>query len=147
MQSFSGVLWTDEIAELTGSAEFQNCTVTLYRPGTVTGFNPDTNTPTTTNPVTVYTGQARVKPIRWGVNRENNEGSNPTTLKSVRIQFPKDAEFEEYPRRGFNLTVDLPTENPLLSNRLFVLTSTLQGGAKATTTFEFMYDEDVVVDV
>jgi hypothetical protein len=146
MLSFGDKTWTDEIAEVTGDSEYQNVAVTLNQPGVVSGYDIDTNTPTYSQaPVVVYSGQARLKPIRWGVNRENSETSNPTTLKSVLVQFPKGAEFVEYPRRGFTLTVDLPVENPLLSNRLFTLTSTLQGSAKATTAFEFMYDEDVVV--
>lgn len=145
MMSFSDKSWTDEIAEVTGDPEYQNVSVTLNQPGVISGYDVDTNLPTySQQPVVVYTGQARLKPIRWGMNKENNEGSNPTTLKSVLVQFPKNAEFQGYPRRGFTLTVETPVENPLLSNRLFTLTSTLQGGAKATTAFEFMYDEDVV---
>lgn len=142
--------WASEIAAVTTLPEFQNATVTLIDP-TVEGEGieydfesgdwveePDAGV--------IGTTRARLISIRWGVNRENKEVANSSTLKAVRVQFPNDVDFIlTRIRRGTVLRVD-ESPNPTLVSGRFVCMSDLQGSHMASRTVEFEWNSDVVLE-
>lgn len=136
--------WADEIAEVTGSAEYQNCVVTITDPEQIVGgdYNYDTGE---LNPITsdgvVFTGQARYIPVRAGVPIQGESQSNSTTVRAVRFQLPPDAE-PLYIRKGLFFTfVDAPG-NRSLEGRTAKITDDFQGSSSATRTIHASMDID-----
>ena len=137
--------WTDEIAEASTDPEFQNATVRLVDPSIVTVTkNHQSGTITEdASAAELYTGQARIVGVRWGVNRENNDTGNSSTLTSVTVQFPKKALGRI--KRACKMTVTACPDNPALTTYMFSLTSDFQGSNAAARTLEFAVDGDLVV--
>ncbi|MCK9599206.1 MAG: hypothetical protein M0R66_02690 [Candidatus Omnitrophica bacterium] len=144
--------WTDAIAAVTTAPEYQNATVVLVDPeNVVSTYDIDTGVEVVTDNGVFWTGQARVAPIRWGVNRENTETANANTEKSVRVQFPKNQNFGTVPapvyrvKRGIKMYVTACDDNPVLLTYVFVCTADVQGSNVASRTIEFAVDGDAVV--
>lgn len=134
----------DEIAEVTTDAEFQNATVRLIDPSLVDRtYDIETDEFTENDAdATLWTGQARIIGVRWGVNRENEDTRNSTALNTLRVQLPKSAVGRV--KRGCKLVVTECTSNPVLETYLFSLTSDLQGSHAASRTLQFAMDGDYV---
>lgn len=133
--------WTDEIAEV--SEQYQNATVTVFDPSQVTKEWIGGEW-VVTGDGTVVTGQARIMPMRWGVNRENTDIANSETATAILVQFAKKS-VDRLPR-GSKMRVDECEDNPTLETYLFSLTSGLQGSNAASRTFEFAVSGDLVVN-
>ena len=144
--------WTEEIAEVSTLPEFQNLTVKIIDPSKVEGleYDIDTGVIKYTFDGTIWTGQARLVAIRWGVNRENSETANSNTIVSIQVQFPHDVNFdtEAEPRyllqRGITMTIVESPGNSALLNRVFTVTSDIQSGATAARTIEFASSAEAV---
>lgn len=135
--------WTDEIAELTTDPEYQNATVRIYDPSLVTEtYDISTGVWNVTGNGDLYSGQARVVDIRWGVNRENSDTGNPTTIKNIRVQLPKNILGRL--KRGMKMVVTSCTDNPSLETFLFSVSTDIQGSNAASRTIEFAVDGDLV---
>lgn len=78
-------------AGLARSAETaQIATILIYDPATSTStYNPVTNK-FESIPVTIYSGPARVQPIRSAAETSDG-GGNDTTVQTIRVQLPIDA--------------------------------------------------------
>lgn len=136
----------DEIAEVSTDEEYQNATVRLIDPSLVTGGVYDVETDTYSeedaSSAVLWAGRARIIGVRWGVNRENNDTGNSSTLTTIRVQFPKSAIGRT--KRGCLMTVTSCESNPTLETYLFKTTSDLQGSHAASRTLEFSVDGDYI---
>lgn len=131
--------WVDRLKGVPESAMVAS--VVFYDPDTSQAvYNPATGTYTST-PTTLWTGQARVQPIRSAATRENN--ANDTTVQSVLISVPIDAglTFDLRPKhRGRVLTSPL---NPLLTKFVYVVQEVLDSSNPIERTFVFSVDQEV----
>lgn len=137
--------WTDEIARVSTSPEFQDLSVRLIDPLLVEQeYDIDSGKYEVTEDGEIWTGRARLVAIRWGVNRENSETANSDTISSILVQFPQNETFGGYTilPRGTFLLVDNAPRNPSLVGRIFTVTSDLQSGATAARTVEFAASSD-----
>ena len=141
--SFSGS-WADEISPITGSAEFQNCEITISNPNNVSGGVYDVLTDTwgeVTDTGEVYSGPARFIPVRSGTTLSGDDQANATTIRGVRFQIPA-SELGLVIGRGFIVTLDTVPGNVSLEGRTAVVSDDFQGSATGTRTFHAMMDAD-----
>lgn len=143
---FGGESWTEAIANITTSREYQTVTLDIFAPAskpTVDDYDWETgelkdgsgNAPT-------YSGQARVIGVRWGTFTQGDAQENSTSLKSVRVQVPKDA-IGRIEHGSYVKFTSVPG-NPALESRVLTVTSDFQGGSSAARTFECAVDSDSV---
>jgi len=134
--------WVDEIADVTGAVEFQNATITITDPSDVSpdDYDPITGIWTTDPNTAVYSGQARIAILRWGVNNLGTQVANGTTQTAVQVQVPQLAVGRM--KKGLKMRVDACAKNPSLTEYTFTSTSDLQGSNAATRTFEFVAEGD-----
>lgn len=139
--------WPDEIAEVSTLPEYQNATVTLIDPDLVVEtYDTETGEYTVESDGEVWSGQARIIGVRWGVNRLNEDTWNADTQTSIRVQFPRDPELLDYRiRRGVVLRVDECVRNPVLQTYVLTATSDLQGSNSAARTVQFAMSSDAEV--
>ena len=144
--------WDAQIADITTRPEYQNIAIKLIDPTLVVEtYDIATGITTVTNDGKFFTGPARLIAIRAGINRENTETTNSSTVTHIRIQFPRNQNFgtEMAPiyriRRGIKLMVTSAPNNKALETMIFTCTSDLQGGSVASRTLEFSTDGDLVV--
>lgn len=136
--------WNDEIAEITGQAEYQTCTITIIDPELMVGgvYNPSDNT---YSPITedgeVYSGQARFIPIRAGLQQGGESQANATTIRNVRFQLPQ-FDGPLYIRKGLNVQFSTAPRNPSLVGRWATVMDDFQGSSAATRTFTAVMDID-----
>lgn len=156
--------WAEEISEETTKAAYQNATIRIEDPTLITkSYDYDTNVWTITGSGILYSGQARVIGVRWGVESGGESQRNSTTLSGIRVQIPRGTTSGGSPygsglygsglygaastllgrvRRGAKVYVDICTRNPALENLMFSITSDLQGSMSAARTFEARLDGD-----
>ncbi len=125
--------WSEEIASVTSDSEYQTASVTIRLPGTVK-TDPKTGQDSGVAGATLYTGQARIIGVRWGTFTQGNSQENSDSLKSVRVQIPKDAVGRVL--KGCPVTFDSVPRNPALTGRTLRVTNDFQGGSSASRTFE-----------
>lgn len=141
MLKFSGGDWAGEIADVTESPEYQTATIRIVDPSLVESeYNWDTGVWGTSGDGTVYSGQARIIGVRWGVFSGGGDQANPTTLSAVRVQLPRHAMGRVY--RSFKVFIDSAPLNPALEGLMLTVTSDLQGASAATRTLELSLDSD-----
>lgn len=138
--------WTDEIASVTGSREFQRADVIITLPDSDDaewdwegqgGWVPG-------NPAEIlYEGQARIIGVRWGTQSGGESQANAKTISAIRFQVPKAAAGRV--NRGAIVNVRSSWDNPVLTEFQFKITSDMQGSSAATRTFEAGLDSDVKV--
>lgn len=145
--SFSVANWADEIAEVSELPEFQTATIRIVDPSAVTpdDYDEDTATWNIDGVSVIYNGQARVIPVRWGVQSGGESQANATTLSAMRVQIPRTMATDIRVNKGFHVFVDASPYNLSLVNRMFTVTSDLQGSSSASRTFECMADVDAEV--
>lgn len=142
MKSFKGN-WTDKIAQTTGGREYQRADVVISLPsenrkkwdfenGGFKGGDPSE---------ILFTGQARIIGVRWGVQNGGESQANAKTITAIRIQIPKNGTGRV--RRGSVVNVTASPDNPTLTQFQFKITSDIQGSSAATRTFEAALDGDV----
>jgi hypothetical protein len=135
--------WYDEIAEVTGTAEYQNAIVSIIDPSLITEvYDDETGDWESTGDGEVYEGQARVIPIREANNRENSDRGNAAAITAIRVQIPQLA--VDRMKRGMKLFVTECPSNPALLSFVFSMKSDVQGSASATRTLQFAIDGDSV---
>ncbi len=145
-------VWNRRIAAISTRPKHQNIEVKLIDPDLVEeAYDVPTGTTVTTADGVLGTFRARLIDIRWGVNRENTETTNASTVTNIRVQFPFNQNFGTTLapiyriRRGVMLRVITSPDNPSLVERAFTCTSDVQGAAAASRTLEFALDGDAVV--
>lgn len=138
--------WADEIAEVSELPEFQTAVIRIVNPNLIEReYDEDTATWTITGEGVIYEGQARVIPVRWGVQSGGESQANATTLGAMRVQIPRTVASDIRVNKGFKVFVDESPHNLSLVNRIFAVTSDLQGSSSASRTFECMADIDAAV--
>lgn len=138
--------WADEIAEISELPEFQTAKIRIVDPNLITrDYNEDTATWTITGDGVIYDGRARVIPVRWGVHSGGESQANATTLSAMRVQIPRTGATDIRVNKGLKVFVDESPHNLSLVNRIFAVTSDLQGSSSASRTFECMADIDAAV--
>lgn len=138
--------WADEIAEVSESPEFQTAKIRIYDPNRVTrDYDEDTATWTIEGDGVIYNDRARIIPVRWGVQSGGESQANATTLAAMRVQIPRTLATDIRVNKGFKVFVDESPHNLSLENRMFAVTSDLQGSSSASRTFECMADIDAAV--
>lgn len=88
----------------------------------------------------VYSGQARIIGVRWGVQSGGESQANATTIASIRVQIPQHATGRV--KKGCRVFVE-SAPNPVLTSYAFTVTSDMQGSNAAARTFECALDIDV----
>lgn len=138
--------WADEIAEVSELPEFQTAVIRIVNPNLIEReYDEDTATWTITGEGVIYEGQARVIPVRWGIQSGGESQANATTLGAMRVQIPRTVASDIRVNKGFKVFVDESPHNLSLVNRIFAVTSDLQGSSSASRTFECMADIDAAV--
>lgn len=127
--------WAQEIADVTGEPDYQNCEIQIRNPELVvrTG-NPIDGYEYSGNPV-LHTCRARIIGIRAALDIMAGTTANPSGSKSVRVQIP----YAEYPHRinrGFQLRVTDGGRNPVLEQYVLTVESDFNAGNQATQTIE-----------
>ena len=133
--------WAREVAEVSTLPEFQNAQVRFVDPSLIESeYDPDTAEWTVTGDGVLYSGQARVIGVRWGVF-SGGASNNPGTETAIRIQVPRFGAGRV--RKGVKVYVDDAPFNPVLETYLFAVTSDMQGSAAGARTFECALAGDV----
>ena len=150
--------WNDLIAEVSTLEEFQNSEIKIVDPRAVRYPGPDYpgdpddlvedgydwQTDTHLDPVidgAVYSGRARIIPIRAGVFSGGNVQANATVERAVRVQIPQHAG-PEYIRKGLTVQIVSAPQNPSLEGRWGSVSDDFQGAASASRTFTMFMDID-----
>lgn len=138
--------WADEIAEVSELPEFQTAVIRIVNPNLIEReYDEDTATWTITGEGVIYEGQARVIPVRRGIQSGGESQANATTLGAMRVQIPRTVASDIRVNKGFKVFVDESPHNLSLVNRILAVTSDLQGSSSASRTFECMADIDAAV--
>lgn len=138
-------VWSDEIAEVTESAEYQTAEIRIFdksQATLVSEYDVDTGLGPIYTGGDIYEGQARVIGVRWGVQSGGESQANATTISAIRVQIPQHAVGRV--RKGCKVFVE-SAPNMTLTNFIFTVTSDMQGSSAATRTFECSLDIDVQV--
>lgn len=142
--SFSGI-WTDEIASVTDSAEYQTCEVKIVDPlASEVGSSHD--------PVTDewipgpdlgirYEGRARFIPVRASTYMGGEAQANATSIRAVRFQIPR-SEVAQRIKTGYKIQITAAPHNPSLLEQWATVTTDFQGSSTAQRTIEAMMDGD-----
>jgi hypothetical protein len=127
--------WEQQIADVSGLAEFQNAEIIIYDPSLLTKtYSYDTNAYTVTGDAVVYEGQARVQPNRSASSVNSNPVDDPSSAKSIMVQIPS-AEIDVI-SRGFQVQVTDGGRNPGLETYLFTVVADVNSSHMASHTFE-----------
>lgn len=146
MLKFDSSHWSQEISEVTGQSEYQTCTVRIVDPSKITTeYNIDTaETTEVFNPgYELYSGQARVIPVRRSVNYEGASQNNSKSIVAIRVQIPGQS-LPSRIQRGVVAEVTDAPYNRTLESYQFYLVSDVHGSSAATRTLEFNIDGDSV---
>lgn len=127
--------WEQQIADVSGLAEFQNATITIYDPSLLTKtYSYDSNEYTVSGDAVVYSGQARVQPMRLATQVSGGPIDDPSSASRFMVQIP----FEEQVvvQRGFQMQVTDGGRNPRLESYLFTIVADTDSSHMASHTFE-----------
>lgn len=139
--------WADEIAEVSELPEFQTAKIRIVDPNLITrDYDEETATWTITGDGVIYNDRARIIPVRWGVHSGGESQANATTLSAMRVQIPRTLATDIRVNKGFRVFVEESPYNLSLVDRMFSVTSDLQGSSSASRTFECMADVDASVN-
>lgn len=132
--------WSQEVADESTKPVYQNCEIAIINPdlivrtGTITsGYTYDRTA------ATIWLGQARVASMRSGLGAGGTTSTNPTRIKSIRVQIPYEKDF---PRllRGWQVQVIEGGRNDRLMDYLFAIESDINSSHVASVTFECTTD-------
>ena len=93
----------------------------------------------------VRPGQARIIPVRWGVQSGGESQANATTIAAIRVQIPRFPGTDIRVNKGFKVFVEYSPDNISLQSRMFTVSNDLQGSSSASRTFECAADVDAAV--
>ena len=102
-----------------------------------------TNTFSGSSQTTIWTGKARVQPLR--ASSEPNIGVGEGSIRGARIQVPYDATVSLI-EKGFQVRITDGGENHVLENLQFVVTSAINSSYGWNTTIECEVDAKSVED-
>ena len=135
--------WSNQIADITGSAEYLTAVIQLRDPSLVTDtYNVDTGVHTTTGDPTVWYGNARVTPIRAASEYAGTSTGNPTNIVAMRVQIPYDA-YPDRVKTGWQVRVVTAPRNPALTTLVLTVESDVQGSSAATRTLHCTVNTEV----
>lgn len=142
--SFAVENWADEVAEVSTLPEFQRAVIRIEDRSLLTqeDYDIETGEWTVVGDPVVYSGQARVIGVRWGVQSGGESQANATTLSAIRVQIPQRAAGRV--KKGCKVYVE-SAPNTVLTSYIFTVTSDMQGSSDAARTFECSLDIDVQV--
>src|SRR5690606_17003920 len=132
--------WTDMIADVTSTPEFQTATVEIAYKVSDGVFDVDTNSYTDPIVEILYTGQARIVAVRTSVFRQAAAQMNSHVSEFVRVQIPKNATGRVL--TGAVVTINAAPDTPSLEGRRLLVNSDFHGASSATRTLECGYDND-----
>lgn len=125
-----------EIAEISGSAEYQNCDIQIRDPSAQT-FTVDVETGNSnlTGDSLIWSGQGRVSMLRSSVDVGGNSSTDPSAIKGVRVQIPHGS-YSNRIRKGWFIRVVSGGRNSGLMTYNLVVDSDVQGSHEASTTIQ-----------
>lgn len=127
--------WEQQIADVSGLAEFQNTTITIFDPSLLTKtYSYDTNAYTVTGDAVVYEGQARVQPMRLATQISGGPIDDPSSASRFMVQIPFDSNVVI--NRGFQMQVTDGGRNSRLETYLFTVVADTDSSHMASHTFE-----------
>lgn len=132
--------WTDEIASVSSSPEFQTAVVTITYAVSDGEYDIETGQSGDRVIETLYTGQARVIAVRTSVFRQAASQMNSHVSEFVRVQIPKNATGRVL--TGAVVTINAAPDTPALEGRRLMVNSDFHGASSATRTLECGYDND-----
>lgn len=132
--------WSDEIAAVTESPEFQTATVEIEYTVSDGTYDVETGETTGRQVEIVYTGRARIIAVRTSVFRQAAAMMNSHVSEFVRVQIPKNATGRVL--TGSIVRVVASPDFPSLAGRILMVNSDVQGSSSATRTLECGYDND-----
>lgn len=132
--------WTDEIASVSSSPEFQTAVVTITYAVSDGEYDIETGQSGDRVIETLYTGQARVIAVRTSVFRQAAAQMNSHVSEFVRVQIPKNATGRVL--TGAVVTINAAPDTPSLEGRRLMVNSDFHGASSATRTLECGYDND-----
>lgn len=136
--------WADEIVQETTKEEYQNALVRLRDDSLVySDYDIDTAEWLVIGNGVIYTGNARIIGIRWGVFHGGESQSNASTEKAIRVQLPFQAVGRV--KKGVKVFVDSCPRNPALEGLIFTVTQDFQGSMAGARTLECALDGDAAV--
>ena len=137
--------WAQEIADVSTLPAFQTAKVRLEDPDLVTtDYDVETGKSTQVGDPVIYEGRARVIGVTRGAFSSNEGQQNPTTITSVRVQFPREGTTDLRVKKGCILYVTEAPRQPVLTEYVFTASSDFQGASSASRTVEFALDIDSV---
>lgn len=140
--NFATSSWNDRIAEVSTRPEFQRAVIRIFDLSAATLIS-EYDVETDTGPVyeggDIYSGQARVIGVRWGVQSGGESQANATTISAIRVQIPQHAAGRV--KKGCKVFVE-SAPNLVLPSYVFTVTSDMQGSSPAARTFECSLDID-----
>jgi hypothetical protein len=135
-----GKQWAQEVADVSNDREYQNALIKIIDPslvvrsGTIqTGYTYDA-----TN-ATKWSGQARISSMRSGTSFGGTTSTNPTNIKSMRVQIPYSETFQRV-RRGWQVQVVDGGRNDRLTEYLSSVEADVNSSQVAALTFECSID-------
>lgn len=141
---FGGKHWSQEVAEVSGRAEFQTCTMQIIDPSLIdVDYDIDTGIETVVGDGVIYEGQARLIGVRSATNYEGATQGNSKANKSLRVQLPHDS-LPMRLEKGFIGKVTSAPLNPSLTGYVYYLMTGIQGASAGSRTLEFNVDGDAV---
>lgn len=130
--------WEQQIADVSSLSDFQNATINIYDPSLLTkSYDYDTNAYTVSGDAVVYSGQARIQPLRNARDSQFMVG-DPSSSKIITVQIPWSE--VEYVRKGFQVQVTDGGRNPSLTGLLFTVVADVNSSHMASHTFECVVD-------
>lgn len=132
--------WTDEIANVSSSPEFQTAEVTITYAVSDGEYDIETGQGGERIIETLYSGPARVIAIRTSVFRQAAAQMNSHVSEFVRVQIPKNATGRVL--TGSVVTIDSAPDTPSIEGRRLMVNSDFHGASSATRTLECGYDND-----
>lgn len=137
-------VWSDEVAEVSESPEYQTATIRIFdqsQATLVSEYYVDTGLGPIYEGGDIYAGQARVIGVRWGVQSGGESQANATTVSAIRVQIPQHAVGRV--KKGCKVFIE-SAPNPVLTSYVFTVSSDMQGASAASRTFECSLDIDSV---
>lgn len=131
--------WVDGLAPIAESA--MSAIIRVFIPGQGRVYDVDTDTWTNTPDTVLYTGPARVQPIRSA--REARATGDSTTVQSIRFQVPVSSGLTVRPDTQVRVTAC--TLSPALLTYQYVIRDTAESSNPFEITFEATVNNETVV--
>lgn len=126
----------EEVAEVSGLEEYQNCTIEIRDPTAQTfTVNVETGGTSLAGDSSIWSGQGRVSMLRSSVDVGGNSSTDPSAIKGVRVQIPHGSYMGRIKKDWF-IRVVTGGRNDGLTTYNLVVSSDVQGSHEASTTIQ-----------